>query len=86
MKKVNLTISMIITLSSGLSFAMKTKGDMVRDFTLPINDARNEQKDHLKSFQAELKSNKEVTIEEAEVIEFLNSEIRWKSPRQNANK
>ena len=87
MKKRTLTFSLLITLTSGFCFAMKSdKANVKRDFTLSINDARSEQSDLLESFQEELQVQYDTTPEEAEVIEFLNSEIRWKSPQQNAKK
>lgn len=86
MKTKNIILGTIITLSYSFSFGMKTnKVEDKKDFTLRIMDARSEQNQLLKSFQAEVGAHKETTPEEAEVIEFLNSEIRWKAPTKNAD-
>ena len=87
MKKITLIFSLILILASGSSLAMESKkGVSTHDFTLSIKDARAEQNELLNNFQEELQVQHETTPEEAELIEFLNSEIRWKSPQQNAKK
>ncbi|MCB0356776.1 MAG: hypothetical protein KDD40_07195, partial [Bdellovibrionales bacterium] len=83
----NLVIYIILILNSGSGLAMNANKKVKNhDFTMSIKDARSEQKHLLESFQAELKEQPAATPEEAEVVEFLNSEIRWKSPQQNAKK
>ncbi len=54
------------------------------DFTHKIKTARSDERNLLKAFQAELQSEAPHTLEQEEVIEFLNSEIRWKAPEHNA--
>jgi hypothetical protein len=89
MKTLTLTFSLIAALTSTTVMAStKSYNTKSNDFTMSIKDARAEQQRLLESYKSEYRPNAQpqVTQQEVEVYEFLNSEIHWKSPKQNAKK
>jgi hypothetical protein len=78
MKKYILILSLLIATSASAKVNKRI------DFNNQIKSARVEQQSLLKNFQQELKTQPDHSPDQSEVVEFLNSEIRWKSPKHNA--
>jgi hypothetical protein len=83
MKTIYSLLIVVLTVSTTVGLAAST-GSQKIDFTQKIKGARSEEKNLLKAFQAEIKIESPSDYEQEEVVEFLNSEIRWKAPKQNA--